>query len=77
MLLLSCKFYFELVLEYLLTTTFELELNFVCWSTGLVDLKLPEFVNISLAEPVEFLPLSGVLFSELAALPRGAAPSIF
>ena len=29
MLLLSCKFYFELLFEYLLTTTFELELNLV------------------------------------------------
>ena len=30
MLLLSCKFYFELLFEYLLTTTLELELNLVC-----------------------------------------------
>ena len=47
MLLLSCKFYFELLFEYLLTTTFELELNLVCWSTDLSCLKLPELLEFN------------------------------
>ena len=69
MLLLSCRFYLDELLEYLLTTTLELELNLVYWSTGLDDLKFPEFVRESV--------LSGVWVSEEAALPRGATPSIF
>ena len=91
MLLLSCKFYFELLFEYLLTTTLELELNLVCWSTGFADyydddLKFPELVNDDESEPpstAEFLPLWSDVenLSDLSVLLRAAAeegiPSIF